>query len=74
MRIDVTNQIQCEYNDGESLPITKCVCGSTFPAWTFIISIYEDDNWIHSCPVCGRKLFFRSEIRVYEVQKENKND
>ncbi len=65
--IDVTDQVHYTWPDDESLPITKCVCGATFPAWEFTISIYADQAY--QCPNCGRKLFYRNAIKVFEVQE-----
>ena len=65
MNKDVTFKTQYSEVDDECLSITKCVCGKTFPSWTFIISIYEDMPT--ECPEYKRKLFFRNSITVYEV-------
>jgi len=67
MSVDVTDQVEFEGNDDECLPITKCVCGARFGAWEFVINIYED--MAHNCPVCGKKLYFRASVRVYEVEE-----
>lgn len=67
MNIDVTSKVDFQNNDDESLPLTQCVCGQKFKPWDFIIHIYEDDPKI--CPNCGRKLFFRNQIHVFEVQE-----
>ncbi len=64
-QLDITALVSFQNNDDESLPLTKCACGQTFPSWEFILSIYADMP--HECPNCHRKLFFRNEIRVYEV-------
>ena len=64
---DVTSLVDFQNNDDELLPITKCVCGKTFSPWTFNISIYEQDP--STCDGCGRKLFFRLGIRVFEVEE-----
>lgn len=69
MNKDVTNQIEFGESDGESLFITKCVCGEEFGTWDFIISIYDDDPY--SCPKCGRKFFWRQLVTVFEVVNEN---
>lgn len=62
---DVTNKVEFGWNDDEALPIGKCVCGHEFKPWEFHISIYDDNPDV--CPYCGAKLFFRSDIRVYQV-------
>lgn len=38
---DVTDKVDFQNNDDESLPLTKCVCGERFPAWSQIVSIYN---------------------------------
>ena len=63
--VDVTKQVDFHFNDDEWLPITKCVCGEKFSAWDFIISIYEDSPY--KCPKCGAKLFWGSNIKVYQI-------
>lgn len=63
--IEVTDQVEFSNNDDENLPLTKCVCGQKFPAWTKSISIYQDNPW--QCPHCGAKLFFAVSIRVFQV-------
>ena len=68
MHKDVTNLVDFHNNDDECLPITKCVCGAKFTPWDFFISIYDDDPY--RCPLCGKKLFFRLDIRVFEVIDE----
>ena len=65
---DVTNLVRFGDNDSECLPITRCVCGATFPAWEFIIGIYDDEPY--GCPKCGRKLYFSVSIRVFEKRDE----
>lgn len=65
---DITEKVEFsrgDIYDGEALPIRRCVCGAKFDGWEFIISIYPDIP--HTCPVCNRKLYFVSVIRVYEV-------
>jgi hypothetical protein len=66
--VNVTKKVDFENNDDECLPITKCACGVKFSAWSFYISIYEDDPAV--CPICGRKFYFRNGIQVYEVIEE----
>jgi hypothetical protein len=70
-KIDVTDQVTFGLNDGESLPLTKCVCGKTFNMWDNII--HCDDGWSHdeSC-LCGRKLVFSIQIHVYEIHGDPK--
>jgi hypothetical protein len=63
--IDVTNQVDFHNNDDEFLPLTKCACGQKFEPWDFSINIYREDA--RTCTNCGRKLYFRLDIKVFEV-------
>jgi hypothetical protein len=65
MNKDITDQVEFYNNDDESLPLTKCACGKVFDAWDFILSIYDDLP--KTCRYCGRKMYFKLEIRVFEV-------
>jgi hypothetical protein len=62
---DVTELVCFNENDGEGLPILKCVCGQEFAPWYFVVGIYRHTPKV--CPDCGRRLYFRNSIRVYEV-------
>lgn len=67
--LDVTDKVSFGNNDDEALPLTKCVCGEKFQEWAFIVSIYP--KWEASaCPKCGRRLYFRNAIRVFQVVDE----
>ncbi len=63
---DVTHLVSFSDNDGEDLPLTRCVCGKEFESWDFILSIYPDTA--KECPACGRKLYFDYSITVYEIE------
>ena len=65
--IDVTKLVEFYDNDGESLPLIKCVCGAEYVPWGNILSIYRDLAKV--CPKCGRKFYFTNEIKVYEVKE-----
>jgi len=65
---NISNLIRIGDVDGESLPLIRCVCGIEFPEWTFILGIYRDNA--HQCPHCGRQMYFRNNIKVYEIGKE----
>lgn len=62
---DITNE--CEYGsvDGENMPLLKCTCGRKFENWDFILSIYSDAP--NKCD-CGRRLYFKQDIKIMEVQ------
>lgn len=66
---DVTNLTKFGLNDDEYLPLLQCVCGAGFDPWDFILSIYEDTS--KQCPICHRKLYFKSTIRIYEVNTDS---
>lgn len=52
--------------DDEILPVTRCVCGAKYRPWEFVISIYDDAPT--EMPCCGRKVYFRQEIEIVEVE------
>lgn len=65
---DVTALVEFGNNDDEFLPMLKCVCGAKYTLWDWSISIYREIE--EGCPSCGRKLYFRNAIRVYEVSND----
>jgi hypothetical protein len=67
MDIDITTKVQFGDNDGEVLPLSRCVCGKRFDPWTFILSVYREDP--KEC-TCGRKLYFKNVISIFEVVTE----
>ena len=67
---DITSLVNFGNNDGELLPITKCICGTRFIAWDFIISIYPDTPY--ECPSCKRKLYFSLSIKLFEKERGGK--
>jgi hypothetical protein len=66
---DVTEKVDFQNNDDETLPLTKCVCGAVFRPWDQFISIYPETPW--TCPECGAKLFFQLGIRVFRVREDH---
>lgn len=65
---DITMQVSFGDNDGETLPLYRCVCGKEFKPWNAILGIYRE--YPFKCD-CGRELFFKNEITVYEVIPNN---
>ena len=65
MSLDVTDKVEFGNPDDECLPLHKCVCGKKFDHFSALVSVYEDGAW--ECDDCGRKLFFRNSIKVFEV-------
>ena len=63
---DVTDLVGFGNPDDELLPLTECVCGARFDMWDMVISIYREDAY--ECDKCGRRLYFRNDIKVYEVK------
>lgn len=64
---DVTDLVDFGNSEDEYLPMLKCICGQKFGMWEHSISIYKDDAV--ECPNCGKRLFFRSSIKVYQVEE-----
>ena len=64
---EVTSGIEYGTIDDECLPILKCVCGKRFDFGFFISADRED---AFSCPVCGRKFYFKSKVIIYEVVED----
>ena len=69
--IDVTDKVGFNSNDidAELLPILHCICGKRFSYWEYSISIY-DDLIFHPCCNCGARLYFKNEVRIYQVIDE----
>jgi DNA-directed RNA polymerase subunit RPC12/RpoP len=61
---DVTDKVEVGNPDDEFLQIYTCVCGARFDDYE-ALSIYKDDYW--ECAECGRGLYFRNNVRVFEV-------
>ncbi|KKM40390.1 hypothetical protein LCGC14_1563890 [marine sediment metagenome] len=64
--IDVTAEVDFGWNDDETLPLTKCVCGEKWGAWSGPLLGIEKD-YPTECPNCGRKLYWTTRIRVLEI-------
>jgi hypothetical protein len=67
--IDVTDKVCFGENDGEWLPLTKCVCGQE--CW-LSLGIYEDMPT--ECPKCKRQFIFSFRIKVFELEKNERVD
>ena len=65
MPLDVTAQVSFGNPDDECLPLYKCVCGKKFEPWGAIVGVDQDGAW--QCDDCGRQLYFRNALTVYEV-------
>ena len=68
MVIDMTDEVVFGGNDGDSLPVQRCVCGKEFAPWGFMLGM--DSDRAKSCPGCGRKMYFEVNIRVFVVYEE----
>ena len=62
---DITQEVQVGDVDGELLALEQCVCGERFGLWGKTIGIYRD--YASKCPACGRNLYFRMKLTIYEV-------
>ena len=62
---DVTHRLMVGDVDEESLPIKRCICGTEFKPWDFVISIYKKEPI--ACPICDRKFYFTNKITIYQV-------
>ena len=64
---DVTEQVEIGTGeqDGEHMPLYRCMCGVPFKTWEAVLSIYPEDPWV--CPNCGTKLYFKTDVKVFEV-------
>ena len=60
---DITEQCEFGENDGECLPLERCACGQAFGCWENVLG--TDGNPDVTCS-CGRKLYFRNKITIYE--------
>lgn len=70
MIIEITDKVEFDLNDDESLPLTKCVCGKKFEAWNFIIGVDKDKQYMKQCSACGRFLFWELTIKVFEYKPQ----
>ena len=62
---DVTDKTEYYEIDGEYLSLKKCVCGKEFAYWANALSIYRRNTF--KCENCGRKLYFGTQVRIFEV-------
>jgi DNA-directed RNA polymerase subunit RPC12/RpoP len=63
---DVTSTVEFGDCEGENLDLRKCVCGEDYEPWHLVLGISPEHA--SACPACGRKFFFKSSIRVFEVK------
>ena len=64
MKLDITNKVLVGLNDGESIPLEKCVCGDVSEPWEFVL--HTDPSDPNKCDICGRKMWFEISIRVFQ--------
>lgn len=60
---DITAQVGFGDNDGDCLPLTRCICGKRYQHWDFILHADREES--KKCD-CGRELYFRFTIQVLE--------
>ena len=63
---EITDEVRVGSVDGEHASLLRCACGRKWSDWDFFIGVYADDP--KSCPSCGRMMFFKMDVKVYEVQ------
>jgi len=66
IKIDITQKVRFGQQDGDHLPITRCVCHAEFHPGQFVINIHQHNAM--SCPNCGRRLCWNGNVRVYELK------
>lgn len=65
--LEITKQVEIGYFEEEDLVLKRCVCGKKFEDWDFVLHPYDDTA--NTCDGCGRMLYFRVDIHVYEIQR-----
>lgn len=69
--IDVTSKVEFVILDGETVGVTKCVCGATSYKWDFTLDRKLDRHpglWgAKACAVCERQMYYTDDVRVFEV-------
>jgi len=64
--VEVTARTETGDNDGELVPLTRCVCGQGYPPWKAILAPYRDAQ---PMPCCGARLYAAVTVRVYQVSE-----
>lgn len=68
MKLEITNKVRVGLNDGDSLPLERCVCGQVAGPWEWILD--SDPEYKSECDTCGRKMWFSIEIKVWQELRE----
>lgn len=69
MKLDITDKVCVGLNDGDSLPLERCVCGDLSEPWEGLV-LDSDPHYKSECPKCGRKMWFSLEIKVWQELRE----
>lgn len=64
--VNVTQKVETGLNFNELLPLTRCVCGTPYVAWDFIVPM-GPGNASAECDHCKRRFYFTLTITVWEV-------
>jgi len=67
MIIDVTEDVEFGDVDGEYLELLTCKCGTQFSHWDK--TLHNNIKDVVKCHVCGIKLYFNCEIKIFEVKE-----
>ena len=68
MKKDITTQIKINQIFDEEVISIECICGEK----ELTIDIYDDSP--AECPSCKRKIYFRNNIKVYEIINEKEKN
>jgi len=65
--VEVTAQTETDDNDGELVPLTRCVCGQGDQLWEAILA---PDRDAQPMPCGGARLYASVSVRVYQIPEE----
>ena len=69
LKLDITDKVRVGLNDGDRMPLERCVCGDESEPWEGLV-LDTDPEDKSKCPNCGRKMWFEISIRVFQELRE----
>lgn len=69
MKLEITDKVRMGLNDGDRLPLERCVCGDVTEPWEGMV-LDTDPEYKSECPECGREMWFSIEIKVWQELRE----